>query len=148
MNISEHFSLEEFCFSETASRLGLDNTPTLRAVTNLKSVAQAMESVRTLLGNRPILVHSGYRSPVVNLAVGGAEMSAHCAGLACDFVCPGFGTPTDVALMISRSHVEYDQLILEYGWVHLAVAAQGRAPRREVLTKYSPAASFEEGIRA
>lgn len=148
MNISEHFTLEEFCFSETASRLGLDNTPTPGVVTNLKSVAQAMESVRTLLGNRPILVHSGYRSPVVNLAVGGAELSAHCAGLACDFVCPGFGGPTDVALMISRSHIEYDQLILEYGWVHLAVAAQGRAPRREVLTKRLQTASFEEGIRA
>ena len=48
-----------------------------------------MEKIRSLLDNQPIVVHSGYRAPAVNRAVGGVATSAHCLGLACDFVCPG-----------------------------------------------------------
>ncbi len=117
-------------------------------ITNLGLVAAVMEGIRTLLGDRPIVVHSGYRSAEVNQAVGGVATSAHCRGLACDFVCPAFGTPAEVALAILRSDIEYDQLILEYGWVHVGLAQQGLLSRREALTKRSPSAAYEPGIRA
>ncbi len=148
MKISEHFTLEEFSFSEAAARLGLDNTPIPIVITNLGLVAAVMESIRTLLGDRPIVVHSGYRSVAVNQAVGGVATSAHCHGLACDFVCPAFGTPAEVALAILKSGIEYDQLILEYGWVHVGLAQAGLLSRREALTKHSPCGSYESGIRA
>ena len=148
MQISEHFTLEELSFSEAAARLGLDNTPTPIVVTNLGLVAAAMERIRRLLGDRPIIVHSGYRSAAVNQAVGGAVASAHCHGLACDFVCPEFGTPAEVALATLKSDIEYDQLILEYGWVHIGLAQEGLLPRRDALTKRSPWAAYEPGIRA
>ena len=148
MKISEHFTLEELSFSEAAARLGLDNTPMQVVITNLGLVAAVMETIRTLLGDRPIAVHSGYRSAEVNQAVGGVATSAHCHGLACDFVCPTFGTPVEVALAILKSDIEYDQLILEYGWVHVGLAQQGLLSRREALTKRSPAAAYEAGIRA
>ena len=148
MQISEHFTLEELSFSETAARLGLNNTPGPIAVTNLGLVAAVMEEIRTLLGDRPIPVHSGYRSPQVNKAVGGTTTSAHCLGLACDFVCTEFGTSYDVALAIQKSDIEYDQLILEYGWVHIGLAQKGIVSRRESLTKRSPEAAYESGIRA
>ncbi len=119
MKISEHFTLEELSFSETAARLGLDNTPGLMVMKNLGLVATVMEGIRTLLGSRAITVHSGYRSPQVNKAVGGTANSAHCVGLACDFVCPEFGTPYEVARTVLESGIDYDQLILEYGWVLL-----------------------------
>jgi hypothetical protein len=147
MTISEHFTLEELVFSEAASRLGLDNTPGPIVTVNLKLVAMLMETIRTLLSSRPIIVHSGYRSPQVNKAVGGVETSAHCFGLACDFVCPEFGTPYDVALAILKSDTEYDQLILEYGWVHIGLAKEGSSCRREALTKRSPRAPYQSGIR-
>src|SRR5271165_1645453 len=105
-----------------------------------------MEEVRTLLLRQPIVVHSGYRSAEVNRAVGGVETSAHCRGLACDFVCPAFGSPADVALVIVASAIEYDQLILEYGWVHIGLVQEGRLPRRQALTKRSPRAQYEAGI--
>jgi zinc D-Ala-D-Ala carboxypeptidase len=146
MNISEHFTLEELSFSEAAARLGLDNTPSLTVIANLKLLAVAMEKVRTRLRNRPIVVHSGYRSPEVNLAVGGVATSAHCSGLACDFVCPAFGTPAEVALAILHSEIEYDQLILEYGWVHVGLAEKGLVARREALTKRAAGAAWESGI--
>jgi len=148
MKISEHFTVEELSFSEAAARLGLDNTPTASIVNNLHLVAAVMERIRTLLVNRPIFVHSGYRSAEVNQAVGGVVTSAHCHGLACDFVCPAFGTPTDVALAILRSEIEYDQLILEYGWVHIGLAQEGSLFRREALTKRSKSAAYETGIKA
>lgn len=148
MNISEHFSSEELCFSEVASRLGLDNTPGPMVVTNLHLLTGVMERVRTLLANNPMFVHSAYRSPEVNKAVGGVETSAHCFGLACDFVCPAFGMPTEVAAAIYNSDIEYDQLILEYGWVHVGLARDGMLSRREALTKRSRFAAYEPGIQA
>jgi zinc D-Ala-D-Ala carboxypeptidase len=148
MTISEHFTLEELSFSEAAARLGLDNIPDRIVVTHLGLVAAAMEKIRILLGDRPIAVHSGYRSPEVNRAVGGVVTSAHCAGLACDFVCPAFGTPAEVALAILKSDIEYDQLILEYGWVHVGLAQEGLLSRREALTKRSTLAAYEPGIRS
>jgi zinc D-Ala-D-Ala carboxypeptidase len=147
MTISEHFTLEELSFSEAAARLGLNNTPGASVVANLGLVAAVLERIRTLLGDRPIVVHSGYRSPQVNQAVGGVVTSAHCRGLACDFVCPAFGPPAEVALAVLRSGIEYDQLILEYGWVHVGLAQEGSLSRREVLTKRSPWAAYESGIR-
>src|SRR5258708_32929704 len=89
---------------------------------NVGLVAAVMERIRTLLGDRPIVVHSGYRSADVNHAVGGVTTSAHCRGLACDFVCSAFGTPAEVALVILKSAIVYDQLILEYGCVHIGLA--------------------------
>ena len=148
MTISEHFSLEELSFSETAARLGLDNTPGPAVIANLSRLAAALEQVRGRLRNCPMVVHSGYRSAAVNHAVGGVLSSAHCLGLACDFVCPSFGTPGEVARAIASSEINYDQLILEYGWVHVSVAEDGLVCRRDVLTKRAAGASFETGIRA
>ena len=148
MRLTTHFTLEEMTYSEVATRLGLDNTPKPTALTNLSRVATLMEHIRVLLGHNAILVHSGYRSTEVNRAVGGVDTSAHCKGLACDFVCPKFGSAVDVALAIFRSNVDYDQLILEYGWVHLGLAPEGLVGRCEALTKRSPGATYEVGIRA
>ncbi len=147
MNLTPHFTLEEMTFSEAAARLGLDNTPTPAAIANLGLVTALMERIRTLLGDRPIAVHSGYRSAEVNQSLGGVSTSAHCQGLACDFVCPDFGGPAEVALAIMKSDIEYDQLILEYGWVHFGLAQGGSLSRHEALTKRSPKAAYEPGIR-
>jgi hypothetical protein len=147
MQISEHFTLEEFLFSKAAARLGFDNTPSPIVRANLELVAASMEEIRTLLSDKPIVVHSGYRSPQVNKALGGVATSAHCQGLACDFVCPAFGTPAKVAFAILKSEIDYDQLILEYGWIHVGLAQEGMAARREALTKRSPWTAYELGIK-
>ncbi|MGA7647463.1 MAG: D-Ala-D-Ala carboxypeptidase family metallohydrolase [Terriglobales bacterium] len=147
-HLSQHFTLEELTYSATAERIGLDNTPTSAVLANLRLVAAVMETIRVLVGGKPIVVHSGYRSVQVNRALGGVGTSAHCQGLACDFVCPGFGTPIEVALAILKSDIEYDQLILEYGWVHVGLPQVGSVFRREALTKRSPGAAYVSGIMA
>lgn len=58
-------------------------------------IAEALEEIRRLFGNRPVQVNSWYRDPVTNAAVGGASMSRHLTGDAVDFVIQGFH-PYDV----------------------------------------------------
>ena len=131
MNLTPHFTLEEMTASQSAARLGLDNTPPAEMVEALKRTAQLIEEVRALLG-KPVLVSSGYRSPAVNRAVGGAANSAHMLGCAADFSCPAFGSPLDICRAVAASDIAFDQLIHEFrAWVHIAWAP---SPRRMVLT--------------
>jgi zinc D-Ala-D-Ala carboxypeptidase len=133
----EHFTLEEFTDSQTAARKGIPNVPPTNSqeYKNLMRTAETMEKVRTILGDKPILISSGYRSPQVNSAVGGSKSSAHMSGLAVDFSCPGFGTPLQICKKLHPHMKELgiDQLIHEYDtWVHLGLT--GGAPRHMALT--------------
>jgi putative chitinase len=128
--LSRYFTLSELTFSSTATRLGIDNTPTSDIVANLTDTAQHMDIVRTLLG-KPIHVDSGYRSPVLNSAVKGASNSAHLTGHAVDFVCPDFGTPLQICAAIVQAGIKFDQLIQEGTWVHISFAPE---MRQQVLT--------------
>jgi zinc D-Ala-D-Ala carboxypeptidase len=134
MQLSPNFSLVELTSSETAERHGIDNTPTSEIIENLKHLAAALQEVRTLLGNKPIHINSGYRSLAVNEKLGSKPTSDHCKGLAADFVCPSFGTPDDIVRAIMASPISYKQVIREFDrWVHLAVPAPGEEPRRQAL---------------
>jgi zinc D-Ala-D-Ala carboxypeptidase len=135
--LTEHFTLEEFTDSQTAARKGLNNVPPANSQErkNIQRTAETMEKVRTILGDKPILISSGYRSPQVNAAVGGSKSSAHMSGLAADFSCPGFGTPLQICKKLHPHMKELgiDQLIHEYDtWVHLGLT--GGAPRHMALT--------------
>jgi hypothetical protein len=131
MNLSPHFTLEEFTHSQTAARMGLDNTPHATTVAALSATAAGMEMVRAALGSKPIVISSGYRSPTLNTVARGSRRSQHLLGEACDFTCPAFGTPREIVALLVDSTVPYDQLIYEYGaWVHISF---GPRNRREVL---------------
>lgn len=134
MYLTPHFTLGELTHSQDAVRFGLDNTPPPEAIRNLERLAEVLEQVRSLLGDKPVLISSGYRSPDINTLVGGAEASQHTQGLAVDFTCPAWGTPRLICGAISRSGIHFDQLIFEGGWVHLSIAAREAKPRGEVLT--------------
>ena len=132
--LSEHFTVEELIFSQTAMRKGIDNTPAPEIVRNLRRLAGVLEEVRALL-DAPVVISSGYRSPALNRAVGGAMNSAHMRGLAADLTVPDAGAVLQVARRIAASNIAYDQLILEYGsWVHVALADDGASPRRQDLS--------------
>ncbi|MBD2259037.1 D-Ala-D-Ala carboxypeptidase family metallohydrolase [Pseudanabaena sp. FACHB-2040] len=53
-------------------------------------VAQHMEEIRKMFGNRPISINSWYRDPVTNRRVGGARFSRHLNGDAIDFNIQGY----------------------------------------------------------
>ena len=135
IKLTPHFTLEEFTLSQTAARKGIPNVPGDAETKNIMRTAEVMELVRTILGGKPILISSGYRSPKVNAAVGGSKSSAHMSALAVDFSCPGFGTPLDIckALEPHMRELGVDQLIHEYdSWVHLGLSV-GK-PRHMTLT--------------
>lgn len=146
--LTTHFTLDELTHSQTADRLGIDNTASDEIVANLTRVAQTLERVRVLLGSRPITISSGYRSPDLNRAVRGARTSAHLFGLAADFICPGYGTPLQICKAIAASNIEFDQLIQEGTWVHLGLAKAGEKARRQVLTANfsGGSATYREGL--
>lgn len=130
--LSAHFSLAELTHSATAARKGIVNVAPPHIVDQLILTADRMEHVRTLLGDWPITVLSGYRSPEVNTAVGGSKISAHRTGHAVDFICPSFGTPAQVAAFLARNLKDFDQIIEEFDqWVHIGF---GPGKRRQLLT--------------
>lgn len=136
MKLSPHFTREEFEFSQTAIRLGIDNTIPPELMDNAKRMAETMEYVRTVLGNRPIRVSSGYRVPALNKAIGGSKTSAHMKALACDFTCTSYGSVFETAEVLAAILEDYDQLIYEGTWIHLGLSVGH--PRREILTATFP----------
>ena len=130
MKLSPHFSLAELVSSQVATRKGIDNAPAPAIVANLTRLAALLEQVRALVG-APIAISSGYRSPALNKAVGGAANSAHVLGLAADISTAKLA-PKALALLIRQSGLDFDQLIYEGTWVHIGLSTG--ALRRQVLT--------------
>lgn len=81
MQLSPNFHLSEFV------RPNVD--PPKHVLENLKALALRLEEARTLLGNRPMIITSGYRDPEHNRRVGGVKNSYHVKGMAADFVVRG-----------------------------------------------------------
>jgi len=129
--LSGHFHLDEFTTSQTATRHGIDNTPSDKVVENLRMLAALLEQVRELLGGGAIRISSGFRSLELNRHIGSSDSSSHVRGWAADFTCPSFGTPLAVAKKIAESNLKFDQLIYEGTWIHISCDPQNR---RQLLT--------------
>jgi len=125
MQLSQHFSLEEATFSQTALNLGIDNNPSQDIIERMILVADKMERVRTILGDAPIFVSSWYRCNTLNEKIGGAKNSAHPLGYAVDF--RAFRMSVENVCSILRDALPYDQLINEYGrWTHISFDPRNR----------------------
>jgi hypothetical protein len=131
MNLSKNFTLAEFIFSQTAQRLGINNTPNQSHINNMKSLCtHILQPLRDNLGV-PIKVTSGYRSPALNKAIGGSQTSQHSNGEAVDIVINGM-TPRQICEAIIEFNLPFDQLILEFdSWVHVSFSPRHR---RQKLT--------------
>lgn len=148
MRLSDHFSLAELTVSATAARRGISNVPPPLVIDTLILTADRMEKVRALLGDKPIIVLSGYRSPAVNAAVGGSKSSAHMTGHAVDFICPRFGTPAQVAAHLAKHLTGFDQLIEEFGeWVHVGFGP-GKRGQKLTARKENGRTVYSPGIKA
>ena len=131
MNLSEHFTYDELTHTDHRD---LDNTPNEHELENLKRLASFLEEVKTVLGGKPIMVNSAFRSKAVNDAVGSKDTSQHRVGCAADLRVPGM-TPDQVVKAIIASGIGYDQVIREFDrWTHVSVPNEpSGAPRRQAL---------------
>jgi zinc D-Ala-D-Ala carboxypeptidase len=71
--LTDHFSLEEMIFSETAARHGINNKPSTQIIQNLSELCQfLLEPIRTVAGG-PINVT--FRLPLSGHKFGGGRFS-------------------------------------------------------------------------
>ena len=124
MQVSLNFSLGELTKSQTATRKGIDNTPSAEHQENLKSLCtNVLQPIRDHF-SRVVTITSGYRSPELCTAIGSKSTSQHARGEAADFEI--FGVSNKELADYIHENLDYDQLILEYwkesdpnsGWVH------------------------------
>jgi putative chitinase len=131
MQLSDHFTLEELTHTDHRD---LDNTPNEAELANLKRLAEFLEKVKGVLGGKPIMVNSAFRSKAVNDAVGSKDTSQHRVGCAADLRVPGM-TPDEVVKAIIASGIGYDQVIREFDrWTHISVPNKlFDSPRKQAL---------------
>jgi len=130
MNLSKNLTLAEVTKSATAERLEIDNSSMDDVVLeNLKAIATSVfQPARNALG--PIRVSSGYRSPALNKAIGGAATSQHSKGEALDL--QGIRTGNEQIFHYIKDNLVFDQLIWEFGdddepdWVHVSYKRSGK----------------------
>lgn len=142
--LTEHFTLEELTHTDHRD---LDNTPTttekcvidgkdviVNAYENLPRLAKFLEDVKVVLGGKPIMVNSAFRSEAVNTAVGSKNTSDHRRGCAADIRVPGM-TPDEVTRAIIASDLPYQQVIREFDrWTHVAITThEGDVPKKSKL---------------
>jgi len=121
--MTPHFSLAELTHTDHRS---LDNTPNAQELLNLKKLAEFLETMKTALGGKPVMINSAFRSKAVNDAVGSKDTSQHRQGLACDFRVPGM-TPDAVVRALISAKLPFDQIIREYdSWTHISIAEKPR----------------------
>ncbi len=150
MQLSKHFKLSEFTKSQTAARMGIDNTPPEEVIPKLTFLcSQILEPLREKI-DKPIIVTSGYRCVELSKAIGSSENSQHCKGEAVDIEALGMSTLSLAEMIIN--HFIFDQVILECfnkdkgldsGWVHCSLTSGEN--RKEVLT-YSKEKGYAKGL--
>ena len=142
--LSQHFTLGELC--KTSVKTADGNIPSRVHIENLKRLCSWLEMLRDEWnrrygeGNDPIIINSGYRSPQVNKAVGGAANSNHLTGCAVDIHVAGMEQLLRYAVILldiaDEGREDFDELLMERNakgnyWLHFAVRPEGN--RRKIV---------------
>ena len=137
MKLSKNFSLSEITHSNTAKRLGIDNTPNEKHLANMGLlINNLIQPMRDSIG--PIRISSGYRGKDLNRAIGGSRKSQHCKGQALDIQFWQNGKMMNELIFewVLDSGLEFDQMINEFdfSWIHISLV--GVNNRNQVLEAY------------
>jgi len=132
MKLSKNFTLSEMTRSQTATRFGIDNTPSQDDIDNLIYLCNnGLQTLRDAKGS--ITISSGYRSLKLNRKLKSLDSSLHRHGCAVDI------DNTDVLDILCYIHynLPYTELILEFplgGWVHYGLV-KGRENEKVLKLK-------------
>lgn len=143
-HLTPNFTFEELTHTDHRE---LDNTPTseekciidgkevlVDAAANLPRLADFLEQLKVILGGKPIMVNSAFRSEAVNTAVGSKNTSDHRRGCAADIRVPSM-TPDQVVRAIIASDLPYQQVIREFDrWTHVSITTkESDVPKKSKL---------------
>lgn len=131
IQLTHHFRLSEFTKSATAENHGVDNTPNVEQVSNLRNLCfHLLEPIREFIGE-PVYISSGYRSKRVNYLVGGDDGSQHTKGQAADI----YIQKGDLRSIYDHvvEHLNFDQMILYPTFIHISFVKHNN--RREAIIK-------------
>ena len=129
MKITRNFTLTEL----TRTSTGIKNKPTRQQMDALITLSEKVLQPARDMYRKPICVTSGFRSPAVNRAVGGAKKSQHMRGEAVDITV--FTKDENKKLFeLIRDNLSFDQLINErdYSWIHVSYKS-AESNRKQVL---------------
>ena len=163
--LSEHFTLDELTYSDTAKRYGISNLPTpIHEKALVHTCQYLLEPLRKLLNEKykeykgkkvkgvSIRITSGYRGTTLNAKIGGAKKSQHLTGEATDIeakllfqdgtsrVLPYTELYADIKAWVKASKLSVDQCICEKSgnsvWVHVSHSAAGKTRDRKQFLIY------------
>jgi len=139
MRISNNFTMEEFCYSETAKKYGIINQITTSEQRDaiFALVLKVLQPLRDLWG-KPIHINSGFRCPALNARVGGAATSQHTKGEAADLKTGYANASYKMAkLIISTPSLwkQIDQLILYGTFIHISHKRVGKQRQQLLYNK-------------
>ena len=80
MYIPKYFKLSELLVTDS----DLSNSPSWDAIINLSTLCEHVLDPLRIAFKRPIHINSGFRTPEINKAIGGAKNSQHCLGMSAD----------------------------------------------------------------
>lgn len=123
----KYFTISELTKSATATKFGIDNTPSAEVTANLTAlVDKVLDPLREIYG-KPIYVSSGYRCQKLNKAVGGVSNSQHLKGEAAD-LCQKSTEENRRLFVFIEEYCDFDQLLWENGgaWVHVSYRKDGK----------------------
>lgn len=140
MKLSKYVSLSEVTKSNTAIRLGIDNTPDNNQLHRIILLAEEVfDPLREWVGG-PVKINSGFRSDALNKAIGGSRTSQHSANNGAAFdIDDTFGHKTNKEMFnYIKDNLSFDQLIWEFGndsnpdWIHVSYVSR-ETNRKEIL---------------
>lgn len=119
----DNFSFKEMIHTSQK----LNNVPSAwTEIFNIAETASKLQRIRDVFG-QPIKVNSGYRTPAVNKAIGGAKASAHMRGLAADITARKKRDNRRLLAVINElaDDLKFDQVIVytrgtgTIQWIHI-----------------------------
>ena len=156
--LSPNFTEEEFIYSDTAKKYGINNSMTeFYKKIAIHTCTYLLEPLRTLLNQHYgckviICINSGYRGPSLNAKVGGVSTSQHCKAEAADLTCYKVINKVKIRInpleiynlirtWVKQGRLSVDQCIYEVSgtaiWVHVSHSNAGKTRDRRQFLKYN-----------
>ena len=128
---ARNFRYKEFIKSDVALRKNIKNVPNEKQWKNIEKLAvNILQPIRNKFGS--LKITSGFRSPELNIAIGGSKYSNHCRGEAADVEPVDGSTKLIDLIQFIYENLEFRTVILEYpplGWCHVVYREGGNVKR-------------------